>query len=53
MYLGIEPLPDGLVAEYLLNEGTGVSGDERAIAHDTGMSGYHGALFGDTWIWVP
>jgi hypothetical protein len=51
VYLGIQPLPDGLMGQYLLNE----TGGERT-AHDTSPnpSGPHdGMVLGDTWMWGP
>jgi hypothetical protein len=51
VYLGIQPLPDGLMGKYLLNE----TGAERT-AHDTSgnPSGPHdGMVVGDTWMWGP
>lgn len=51
VYFGIEPVTDGLVGQYLLNEG----GVDRT-AHDTSgnPNGPHdGTVLGDTWMWGP
>jgi len=51
VYQGVDPLPDGLVGQYLLNE----TGDDTT-AHDTSdnPTGPHdGRVRGPTWMWGP